>query len=67
MKSLMLRVKRERLLETINVSSSIGSTKNRGMNLALTKEDKAMRDIFVKLLIEEGLEVRIDDFGNIYG
>ncbi|MGM0852394.1 MAG: M20 family metallo-hydrolase [Bacillota bacterium] len=68
MESLLLEVNRKRLLESINISSSIGSSKNGGLNrLALTEEDKTMRDIFKKWLHEEGLEVRVDDFGNIYG
>ena len=68
MEKTLLKVNRERLLETIKVSSSIGSSENGGLNrLALTEADKNMRDIFVDWLREEGLEVRIDDFGNIYG
>lgn len=68
MEKTLLKVNRERLLETLKVSSSIGSTGNGGLNrLALSDADKNMRDIFVDWLKEEGLEVRIDDFGNIYG
>ncbi|WP_102272560.1 M20 family metallo-hydrolase [Cytobacillus massiliigabonensis] len=63
-----LRVNRKRLLDTINVSSSIGTLDNGGLNrLALTEEDKEMRNIFVQWLQDEKLEVRYDDFGNIYG
>ena len=68
MNSILLEVNRKRLLESLSISSSIGSSKNGGLNrLALTEEDKAMRDIFIKWLREEKLEVRVDDFGNIYG
>ncbi|EQB38670.1 MULTISPECIES: M20 family metallo-hydrolase [Virgibacillus] len=68
MESLMLRINRNRLLETIKVSSSIGATKNGGLNrLALTKEDQAMRNKYVTWLRQEDLQVRYDDFGNIYG
>ncbi|WP_221565902.1 M20 family metallo-hydrolase [Alkalihalobacillus sp. TS-13] len=68
MKSLLLGVNKKRLLETIKVSSSIGSSEKGGLNrLALTEEDKMMRDVFVQWLHEEGLDVRFDDFGNIYG
>ncbi len=57
-----------RLKSTFDVSNNIGATKNGGINrLTLTKEDKEMRDIFVKWLKDAGLTVRIDDFGNIYG
>ncbi|WP_255822129.1 M20/M25/M40 family metallo-hydrolase [Halobacillus shinanisalinarum] len=68
MESLMLTVNRQRLLETLKVSSSIGCTKNGGLNrLALTEEDRVMRNQFITWLHDEGLDVRIDDFGNIYG
>ncbi|MEI3605031.1 M20 family metallo-hydrolase [Pseudogracilibacillus sp. SE30717A] len=68
MESLLLQINRERLLDTLNVSSSIGTTENGGLNrLALTEEDKTMRDIFIDWLKKEGLDVRVDDFGNIYG
>lgn len=63
-----LRIDKERLLESFKVSSSIGASGNGGMNrLALTDADKNMRDIFIEWLKEEGLAVRVDDFGNIYG
>lgn len=63
-----LFVNKQRLLETFKVSSSIGATENSGLSrLALTKEDKTMRDIFIQWLYEANLDVRIDDFGNIYG
>ncbi|ASN06231.1 M20 family metallo-hydrolase [Virgibacillus necropolis] len=68
MESLLYRINRRRLLETINVSSSIGASENGGLSrLALSEEDKTMRDIFVEWLHQEKLDVRIDDFGNIYG
>src|SRR5690625_2886588 len=57
-----------RLEEKINKSSSIGSLSNGGIcRLALSDQDKVMRDIYVKWLIEAELEVKVDDFGNIYG
>lgn len=68
MESLMLTINRKRLFETIKRSSSIGATENGGLNrLALTEEDKAMRNQLVIWMQEEGLDVRVDDFGNIYG
>jgi beta-ureidopropionase / N-carbamoyl-L-amino-acid hydrolase len=68
METTKLMVNRKRLLDTINVSSSIGALENGGLNrLALTEEDKEMRNIFVKWLQEEKLDVRVDDLGNIYG
>ncbi|MBM7586070.1 N-carbamoyl-L-amino-acid hydrolase [Bacillus pakistanensis] len=68
MESTKLNINKSRLLETINISSSIGSTRNGGLNrLALSGEDKIVRDQFCDWLIDEGLEVRVDDLGNIYG
>jgi len=58
----------ERLMETFKISNNIGQIRETGIRrITLTKEDKIMRDIFVGWLKEEGLEVRVDDFGNIYG
>lgn len=57
-----------RLMETIQMSGQIGSLDKGGLcRLALTDEDKQMRDLFVKWLKEADLAVRFDDFGNIYG
>jgi len=58
----------ERLMETFKISNSVGQVRETGVQrLALSKEDKIMRDIFVNWLREENLDVRVDDFGNIYG
>lgn len=63
-----LEINKKRFLDTFTISSSIGATNKGGLDrLALTKEDKEIRDIFVQWLKEAGLAVRIDDFGNIYG
>ncbi|MEH7107308.1 Zn-dependent hydrolase [Bacillus sp. JJ1764] len=68
MQTMMLGVNRQRLLKTIEVSASIGATENGGLNrLALTQEDQQMRDRLVEWMGQAGLEVGIDDFGNIYG
>lgn len=68
MTSELLSINTERLLDTIRSSATIGTTENGGLNrLALSREDKEMRDVFISWLREEGLAVRIDDFGNIYG
>lgn len=62
------KVNRERLKDTIEMSSRIGAIPNNGLRrLALSDEDKEMRDLFVSWLKDAGLMVRIDDFGNIYG
>lgn len=63
-----LQINETRFLNTFKHSSSIGATANGGLNrLALTKEDKQMRDLFVEWMRAANLDVRIDDFGNIYG
>lgn len=63
-----ITINEKRLLDTLDVSSSIGATSNGGMNrLALSLEDKQMRDIFKKWMENAGLEVRVDDLGNMYG
>ncbi|MFD1706432.1 M20 family metallo-hydrolase [Siminovitchia sediminis] len=63
-----LKINMERLKAAFDVSSNIGATEKNGLTrLTLTAEDKKMRDIFVNWLKEEGLSVRIDDVGNIYG
>src|SRR5699024_2527162 len=68
MKTSTLQNNEERLFKTINVSASIGETKNQGLyRLALSKKDKEMREIFIQWLEQEELSVRVDDFGNIYG
>ncbi len=58
----------ERLMSTIEESAKIGQLADGGIcRLALTDEDKNMRDLFTHWLESEGLKVRFDDFGNIYG
>ncbi|HBZ11916.1 MAG TPA: Zn-dependent hydrolase [Bacillus bacterium] len=63
-----LKIDIKRLMKTINESAEIGRLSRGGIcRLALTDEDKEMRDLYVKWLKKIGLQVRIDDFGNIYG
>ncbi|MFD1706293.1 hydantoinase/carbamoylase family amidase [Siminovitchia sediminis] len=58
----------DRLMKTFEISNSIGKVSDTGISrLALSNEDKIMRDIFTSWLHAEGLDVRVDDFGNIYG
>lgn len=58
----------KRLMETLKISNKVGQICETGVRrITLTKEDKIMRDIFTSWLEEEGLDVRVDDFGNIYG
>jgi|SRR5690625_239466 len=63
-----LTINEQRFLNTFTISSSIGTTDKGGLHrLALSNEDKQMRDIFKQWMEEDGLSVRIDDFGNMYG
>ncbi|WP_428912104.1 Zn-dependent hydrolase [Niallia sp. Krafla_26] len=63
-----LSINLNRLMQTIDASAKIGSLPKGGIRrLALTDEDKQMRDLFVEWLKQSDLHVRIDDFGNIYG
>src|SRR5699024_7027565 len=58
----------KRLIKMIEMSSSIGAIPNNGLcRLALSEEDKQIREIFTNWMNEANLEVRFDDFGNIYG
>lgn len=58
----------QRLMGTIQESAEIGKLPNGGIcRLTLTDEDKVMRDLFYQWLLDAGLEIRIDDFGNMYG
>jgi N-carbamoyl-L-amino-acid hydrolase len=65
----LLTVNLTRIKETIEISSRIGMLPEGGglCRLALTNEDKEMRDLFVSWLKDARLSVRVDDFGNIYG
>lgn len=59
---------RQRLIETMKEQAEIGSTEGGGLHrLALSDEDKRIRDWFLKQMETEGLETRIDEFGNMFG
>lgn len=64
----MVTVDEERLVRTMESQAEIGGTEKGGLHrLALSDEDKRVRDWFVAQLEEAGLSVRIDEFGNIFG
>lgn len=68
MKQSLLTVNLSRIQEMMERSNVIGGLPNGGLNrLALTDEDKEVRDLFITWLKEAGLQVRVDDLGNIYG
>lgn len=63
-----LKININRLMKTIEESALIGELPGGGIcRLALTDEDKKMRNTFIQWLKDSKLEVRVDDFGNIYG
>ena len=58
----------DRFEETFRAYSEIGRTENGGLHrLTLSDADKVVRDRFVSDLEELGLDVRIDELGNIFG
>jgi len=63
-----LRVNGKRLRAALEEMAKIGATSGGGVQrLALSDEDKQARDLFIKWLNEIGLEVMIDEMGNIFG
>src|SRR5690606_28313487 len=61
-------INRARLEGTIEASARIGATDDGGLHrLALSDQDKKMRDLFVQWLRDADLDVKVDDLGNIYG
>jgi beta-ureidopropionase / N-carbamoyl-L-amino-acid hydrolase len=57
-----------RLRKMIEASAHIGALPNGGLcRLALSDADKEMRDLFKEWMINAGLNIRVDDFGNMYG
>jgi N-carbamoyl-L-amino-acid hydrolase len=65
----LLRINGKRLLDSIKEMGAIGydpETDGR-TRLAFTDGDKAGRDLLCKLMWENGMEVRIDEIGNIFG
>ncbi|MFG6118008.1 Zn-dependent hydrolase [Thalassobacillus sp. B23F22_16] len=60
-------INEERLFRNLSKSSEIGAIPGKGLRrLALSDEDKKMRDVFKAWCEKAGLSVRVDDFGNMY-
>jgi len=65
---MVFKLNEERLIDTMKTQASIGGTENGGLNrLALSDADKEVRDWFLNAMEEEGLDVRIDKMGNMFG
>src|SRR5215471_8546383 len=63
----VLEINPERLWETLERSAEIGRFRDVGLRrLALSAEDKEMRDLFVRWAKEAGCTVEIDSLGNIF-
>lgn len=63
-----MRIDRDRLLASLDEMARIGATSNGGVTrLALTDEDRAGRERLRQWMDEAGLNVRVDDFGNMIG
>jgi N-carbamoyl-L-amino-acid hydrolase len=57
-----------RLKVRMKEMAGVGKTERGGVTrLALSKEDKKARELFIQWMNDLGLQVRVDDFGNIYG
>ena len=63
-----LKVNPDRLWESLMEMAKIGATAKGGVcRLALSDEDKAARDLFVRWCREAGCTVTVDAMGNIFG
>lgn len=62
------RIDIERYWSTIEKSAEIGKGRPGGLaRLALSDDDRKMRDLFVNWCRDAGLDVEIDELGNIFG
>ena len=62
-----LRINTQRLIDNLNHLSHIGKLPDGSVSrLALTDEDKQVRDQLVMWMKESGLDVRVDQVGNIF-
>ena len=63
-----LDIDADRFRETFETYSEIGATADGGLHrLALTDTDREARDLLVEHMEELGLDVRVDELGNVYG
>ncbi len=63
-----MRINLERMRDSMLAMARIGATEAGGVTrLALTDEDKAARSLLGEWMAAAGLEVRVDDVGNMYG
>jgi beta-ureidopropionase / N-carbamoyl-L-amino-acid hydrolase len=63
-----IQIDKDRFIRTMQEQAEIGGTENGGLHrLALSDEDKQVRDWFLKQMKEADLETRVDEFGNMFG
>lgn len=63
-----LELDRERFVSTMQEQAEIGATEGGGLHrLTLSDTDKRVRDWLLDQMEEAGLDVRIDEFGNMFG
>jgi N-carbamoyl-L-amino-acid hydrolase len=63
-----LSLDRDRFVESMQKQAEIGGTEAGGLHrLALSDEDKAVRDWLTEQMEAAGLDVRVDEFGNMFG
>ena len=61
-------IDRERFVETMQAQADIGGTEGGGLHrLTLSDADREVRDWFCERLADAGLDVRVDEFGNVFG
>ncbi len=63
-----MQISSQRLFKRLDALAQVGTTAEGGVRrLALSDADKAGRDLVVSWMYDLGLEVRIDQIGNIFG
>jgi len=63
-----IELDRERLVETMEAQAEIGSAGDRALDrLALTDADREVRDWFREQMNAAGLDVAVDEMGNMFG
>lgn len=62
-----MEINHKRLLETLGTLGTLGINETGRSRLAASDEDKAGRDYVVELMKDAGLEVVVDQIGNIFG
>lgn len=63
-----LNIDKDRLIETMNAQAAIGGTDGGGLHrLALSDEDRQVRDWFYEQMEAADLTIRIDEIGNMFG